>query len=100
MKEITDFNSEILSRRGISLVLVCSAGCGPCVSLEFILDSMAGKYRNVKFGKVYTDSDRSLTGRYGIFSTPTTMIFVDGKPMQSLVGLKKYSDVEQALRRY
>ena len=61
--------------------------CGPCKmigpSLEEIAREMAGK---VKIAKVNVDENPGVSGKLGIRSIPTLMLFKDGKLASQKVG--------------
>ncbi len=57
-----------------------------CSCFEELSEEYAGK---IKFVKVNVDDVTEPVGTYGIMSIPTLMLFKNGKPMETLVGVQK-----------
>ena len=72
--------------------------CGPCRAMAPVLDRLADERRTqLQVGKVNTDEQQELAGRYGIRSIPTLMLFRDGKEIARRSGS---SDYRRARRRW
>lgn len=61
--------------------------CRPCQMVAPILDELAQEHDGViAIGKVDTDNERGLAGKYGATSIPTFWAFKEGKPVGRFVG--------------
>ncbi len=61
--------------------------CRPCQMVAPILDELAQEHADViAIGKVDTDNERGLAGKYGATSIPTFWAFKEGKPVGRFVG--------------
>ncbi|TQR21944.1 hypothetical protein C9J85_19490 [Haloferax sp. wsp5] len=59
--------------------------CGPCKQLEPAVERIAaGTAATV--AKVDIDANQQLAAKYGVRSVPTLLLFVDGEPVERLVG--------------
>jgi thioredoxin 2 len=54
--------------------------CGPCRMMAPVLDEAARRWsERLQLGKVNTDVEQELAGRFNIRSIPTLILFKDGR---------------------
>jgi thioredoxin 2 len=54
--------------------------CGPCHAMAPVLDRVASEMKmRVQVGKLNTDDNQEIAGRYGIRSIPTLILFRGGR---------------------
>lgn len=88
---VTDetFDREVLRSDIPVLVDFWAEWCPPCHMIAPMLDQLAGELEGtVAIRKVNTDEHPELGARYRVLSLPTLMLFVDGEPVQALVGAR------------
>jgi len=87
--QVTDatFQAEVLQSDTPVLVDFWADWCMPCKKvtpvLEEIATEMAGK---VKIVGLDIDVNPNVVRQYGVLSAPTLTVFVNGEPVQSVVG--------------
>jgi thioredoxin 1 len=68
--------------------------CRPCLALEPILEQLQDR---VPVARLNIDEHPSISARYEILSIPTVMLFADGEPRGTVVGLRPLSYFESWL---
>lgn len=81
-----DFQSNVLSAKGVVFVDFYAEWCGPCKLTEPIIHEMAEVQKNVTFYKINVDENADLASQYSVFSIPTFIIFKDGEIVSQFSG--------------
>ena len=91
-----NFKEEI--KEGLVLVDFFATWCGPCKMMAPVISKLAEEYKGrVKVGKVNVDDENELAVKYQISSIPTLILFKDGEPIKTLIGLSSKSEIENMI---
>jgi thioredoxin 1 len=91
-----NFKTEVST--GFTLVDFYSTNCGPCRTLEPILNGLEDKVKAVKFAKIEASDDgMDVFSDYGISHVPTMILFKDGKVVDRKSGMMKEKDLTEWL---
>lgn len=98
--KITDdtFQKEVLESTVPVLVDFWAEWCQPCQMIAPVIDELAQEYTGkVNFGKLNVDENINVPGNYGVMSIPTLIVFKEGKPFKTLVGVQGKDTLKKAI---
>jgi len=88
-----NFKTEVLDFKGKVLVDFWATWCGPCQMLAPTMDELGDELKDkVKVVKLDVDASSTTASQFGVSSIPTVILFVDGKPVDTLVGFRQKQD--------
>lgn len=86
------FDRDVLGASEPVLVDFYADWCGPCQRLAPIMNELADEWvGKVKVAKVNVDDQAALAKQYGVSSIPDVRLFVQGKEVDSAMGLQSKS---------
>lgn len=81
------FEADVLHAPSPVLVDFSADWCPPCRMLEPVVAELAATYAGrLTVRRLDTDRDPAIAARYGVMGMPTLVLFVDGRPVDRLVG--------------
>jgi thioredoxin 1 len=94
-----EFQREVLESKQPVLVDFTATWCPPCRMLAPVLDTLASDFKGrMKFAKLNVDDHQRTAQEYGIRSTPTLLVFKEGRVVKQIVGAVPRAKLEEALR--
>ncbi len=97
----TDTNFIADTSTGLVLVDFWAEWCGPCKimlpRLETLAEKMDGKARIMKLD---VDDSPMSAQKYRVMSIPTMILFKDGIPVESVVGVRSAEELETMIAKH
>lgn len=93
-----NFTEEINNINELVLVDFYATWCGPCKMLAPVVSEIAEEYSDkLKVYKVNIDENQELALKYDIMSIPTLMFFKNGEAVNTVVGFRTKSELEDTI---
>ncbi len=99
--DATSFPELVKVGGGIVVVDYWATWCVPCKTMAPRFEQVASELRDkAVFGKVDVDQVQSLAQEQSILSIPTIIVFMDGEPVERIVGVVSASELAKTVKKY
>lgn len=96
----SNFNEEVISKKGVVLVDFFATWCPPCKMLTPVLEEISTSRATYNIAKIDVDENENLSMQYNISSVPTMLIFKDGEVVEKMIGYKNKEQLLEILGKY
>jgi thioredoxin 1 len=87
IKNLQQFEQEVLNSANPVFVDFWAEWCGPCRSISSVVEEISSEYNDkVYFVKVNVDENSELAQKYNVFGIPTLAIFKNGELVSQQAG--------------
>ena len=95
------FEREVLGSPLPVIVDFWAPWCKPCDAIEPHLAGIADEWaERVRLVRVNVDEEAGLSGRYGVLSLPTVILFAEGEPKATVYGAQPRARYEREFAPY
>jgi thioredoxin 1 len=95
----TDNFEEVITNNDVVVVDFWAAWCAPCRTFAQVYETASEKYPDIVFGKVDTEAQTELAGRFDIRSIPTLMLVREKVILYSKPGAVPAQSLQSLLDR-
>ncbi len=81
-----NFEQEVLKSDKPVIVDFWAEWCGPCRVLGPRFEELSNEMKSIKFCKVNVDENQETSGKYGVRSIPTMLMFKKGEAVGNIIG--------------
>jgi thioredoxin 1 len=103
MDDVSDasFADEVLDSPVPVVVDFWAPWCRPCDAIEPHLRALEAEWTGrARFVRLNVDENLGTSGRYGVLSLPTVILFAGGEPRATVLGAQPRSRFERELGAY
>ncbi len=94
------FDNQVLNSDIPLIVDFWAAWCGPCKTMAPAFEEAAQSFAlKARFGKVDTEAQQNLAGRFGIRSIPTIIAFKNNKEIDRVSGALSVTQLQDWVKR-
>ena len=96
-----DFRRQVLDSTLPVLIEFTADWCPPCKMLAPVLNEVARKYEGrLRIGLLDSDANQGVFQQYDVMALPTLILFMDGVPVERLVGYTPQQKIEAKILPY
>ncbi|HCR35843.1 thioredoxin [Candidatus Woesebacteria bacterium GWC2_33_12] len=102
LNKVTDssFDQDVLKNSLPVLVDFYADWCGPCKMAEPILEELSENYKGkLVLVKINVDENQITSGKLGVMSIPTTILFKDGVEIGRQIGFGGKQSFEDLIKK-
>lgn len=94
-----NFENDVLKSEGKVLVDFYADWCGPCKMMSPVIEKISDEIGDLaKVGKINVDENGSIAQEYNIMSIPTIMVFKNGNPVKTFIGVTDKNEIIDAIK--
>lgn len=98
--ELTNGEFDKHISEGVVVIDFFADWCMPCLMMAPVVEEVAEKIKEIKFGKVNVSDNQALAQKYGVSSIPAFIVFKDGEKVGQFIGGMSSEDFEEKVKEF
>lgn len=91
---------NLITDNKMAVIYFTGMDCGACEAMKFKIKSILTDLPNIKSGEINGEENLELAAKYGVFSLPIFLLFVEGKESLRIGRNVNLLELEGNIRRY
>ena len=91
---------ELISNSNMAVVYFTGLDCGACEAIKFKIESILKELPKIASGEINGEQNRELPVKYGVFSLPIFLLFIEGKETLRIGRNVDLLELEKNIKRY
>ena len=91
---------DLINNNKMSVVYFTGMDCGACEAIKFKIESILKELPQIKSGEINGEENLELAAKYGVFSLPIFLLFIEGKETLRIGRNVDLLELERNIKRY
>lgn len=91
---------NLIDNNKIVVIYFTGMDCGACEAIKFKIESILRSLPKIKSGEINGEENVELAAKYGVFSLPIFLLFIEGKESLRVGRNVDLLELEGNIRRY
>lgn len=91
---------SLINNNKMAVVYFTGMDCGACEAIKFKIESILNNLPEIKSGEINGEENIGLAAKYGVFSLPIFLLFVEGKESLRIGRNVDLLELEKNIKRY
>lgn len=92
--------SNLIVDNKMTVIYFTGMDCGACEAIKFKIESILRSLPKIKSGEINGEENLELAAKYGVFSLPIFLLFIEGKESLRIGRNVNLLELEGNIRRY
>lgn len=91
---------RLINENKMAIVYFTGMDCGACEVIKIKIENILKSLPNIKSGEINGENNIELAAKYGVFSLPIFLLFVEGKETLRIGRNVNLLELEGQMKRY
>lgn len=102
MKKLLSENDiiKLINDNKMAVIYFTGMDCGACETIKYKIESILRNLPQIKSGEINGEENLGLAAKYGVFSLPIFLLFIEGKETLRIGRNVDLFELERNIKRY